>query len=177
MKKSRVLYTAMAILVTASLFGGCRGRGKSAKGGSFGDGSDISGVMGSAVDEDYLAARPGDGFTEYGSGRFMPVLFSYDSAEIQPSERSKIESVADELQANAASGVIVEGHCDERGSREYNLALGERRALAARAYLISLGVEASRVQTKSMGEEQPAAMGHDEGAWSQNRRAEFILFQ
>jgi peptidoglycan-associated lipoprotein len=72
--------------------------------------------------------------------------------------------------------VVIEGHCDERGSREYNLALGERRALAVRAYLVGLGIDATRLQTKSYGEEQPVAMGHDESSWSRNRRAEFVLF-
>ena len=86
------------------------------------------------------------------------------------------EAVHQALRSNAQAGVIVEGHCDERGSREYNLALGERRALAVRAYLIGLGLDPARVQTKSMGEEQPAVFGHDESAWSKNRRVEFILF-
>jgi len=71
--------------------------------------------------------------------------------------------------------VIVEGHCDTRGSREYNLALGERRGLAARAYLIGLGVDASRLQTKSYGEEQPIDTGGSESAYQQNRRAHFSI--
>jgi peptidoglycan-associated lipoprotein len=71
----------------------------------------------------------------------------------------------------------VEGNCDERGSNEYNLALGERRALAVRAYLVNLGIDAGRIQTKSLGEERPVALGHDESSWQQNRRAEFQLFK
>jgi peptidoglycan-associated lipoprotein len=72
--------------------------------------------------------------------------------------------------------VIIEGHGDERGSREYNLALGERRALAIRDYLISLGVDPSIIQTKSLGEEMPAATGHDESAWRMNRRGVFAIY-
>ncbi|NCC31563.1 MAG: peptidoglycan-associated lipoprotein, partial [Chloroflexia bacterium] len=77
-----------------------------------------------------------------------------------------------ELKRNPATRMIVDGHCDERGSNEYNLALGERRALAVRAYLIGLGLDGSRIQTRSFGEERPAAFGSDESAWRLNRRGE-----
>ena len=73
--------------------------------------------------------------------------------------------------------MIVEGHCDERGSNEYNLALGERRALAVRAAMISAGIDGARVQTRSYGEERAVAFGHDESAWRLNRRAEFTFTQ
>ena len=69
--------------------------------------------------------------------------------------------------------VLIEGHCDERGTDEYNLALGERRALAVRRYLVALGISADRLHTISYGEEKPAVLGSDEAAWSKNRRAEF----
>jgi len=110
-------------------------------------------------------------------GRFQPVYFAYDSAAIADAERSKIEAVADSMRANPARRLVIEGHCDERGSNEYNLALGERRALAIRAYLVGLGVPADRIQTKSFGEEQPAAMGHNEEAWRLNRRGEFVIVE
>jgi len=106
---------------------------------------------------------------------FDSVLFDYDRAQIRPAESGKIEAVADYLRRNSDVGVIVEGHCDERGSNEYNLALGERRALAVRAYLIGLGIDGARVQTKSLGEEQPLDPGHSEEAWRVNRRAEFQM--
>ncbi|NKB25095.1 MAG: OmpA family protein [Kiritimatiellae bacterium] len=115
-----------------------------------------------------------DGVSE-GESSFDTVYFGYDSAQIQPSERSKIESVAEHLNQNRSGGIAVEGHSDERGSREYNLALGERRALAVRAYLIGLGVDGSRIQTKSMGEEDPVSFGHDEESWGANRRSEFVI--
>lgn len=105
-----------------------------------------------------------------------PLYFAYDSSQVNPEEASKCEEVAKLLNKGKYQGVIVEGHGDERGSREYNLALGERRALAVRDYLISLGVDSSVIQTKSFGEEMPADMGHDEGAWRKNRRAEFAMY-
>lgn len=106
---------------------------------------------------------------------FEAVYFDYDSSQVRASERAKIEAVASQLRRNDGQTIVVEGHSDERGSNEYNMALGERRALAVRAYLIGLGIPADRIQTKSMGEEDPASMGHDEAAWSQNRRSEFKL--
>jgi peptidoglycan-associated lipoprotein len=115
------------------------------------------------------------GGTEH-PGMFTPVYFSYDSSQVATAERPKIEAVADYLKQNNSVAVIIEGHCDERGSNEYNLALGERRALAARSYLSGLGISSDRIQTKSYGEEKPAAPGHDESAWSANRRAEFVLY-
>lgn len=107
---------------------------------------------------------------------FEPVMFAYDSSQVNPEEVGKVEAVAKYLNKGKAQGVIIEGHGDERGSREYNLALGERRALAIRDYLISLGVNASVIQTKSLGEEMPAALGHDESAWRMNRRGVFAIY-
>ena len=112
-----------------------------------------------------------------GAGQFQPVFFEYDSPRLNPAEQPKIDMVVACLQQNPTYGVIVEGHCDERGSNEYNLALGERRALAVRAAIVSAGIDGTRVQTSSRGEETPAAMGHDESSWSQNRRAEFVFTQ
>jgi len=111
------------------------------------------------------------------AGQFDTVLFSYDSAQVDDSERAKVEAVAEYLKANAAGVVTLEGHCDERGSNEYNMSLGERRALSVRSYLMSLGVDGNRVQTKSLGEEQPKDQGHDEKAWSVNRRVEFVIMK
>ncbi len=107
---------------------------------------------------------------------FPPVYFAYDSASVNPEEASKCEQVANHLRKGKGRGVIVEGHADERGSRDYNLTLGERRSLAVRDYLISLGVDPSAIQTKSYGEEQPEDMGHDESAWRKNRRAVFAIY-
>lgn len=106
---------------------------------------------------------------------FQPIYFSYDSSAISPDQAIICEGVAQHLKQGG--GVIVEGHGDERGSREYNIALGERRALAVRQYLIQLGVDASQIQTLSYGEENPAVGDqHDESAWSKNRRVEFAIY-
>jgi len=102
------------------------------------------------------------------------VYFDYDRAEIRSDASSVLRDNAGLIGANANWGVVtVEGHCDERGSEEYNLALGERRANAVRSYLVDLGVPGSRLRTVSFGEARPAVPGHDESAWRYNRRSEF----
>ncbi len=103
------------------------------------------------------------------------VYFDFDSAVVKPSEQSKLSAVADYLKSNGSDAVRVEGHCDERGTEEYNRSLGERRALALREALASAGIEPSRVDTVSFGKDRPADSGHDEAAWRKNRRGEFIL--
>ena len=109
--------------------------------------------------------------------KFSPVYFAFDSYALAPSEVSKIEQVAQHLQQNASHVLVVEGNCDERGSNEYNLALGENRAQAVRSHLVSLGIAADRIQTRSFGEEKPAVAGSGEEAWRLNRRGEFSLYQ
>ena len=103
------------------------------------------------------------------------VHFDFDSSAIKTAERPKVASVADYLKGNAQTAVRVEGHCDERGTEEYNRSLGERRALALREELIRLGIDPSRVDTISWGEDHPIDPGHNEAAWRENRRGEFIL--
>ena len=103
------------------------------------------------------------------------VYFAYDSSVVKASEKSKVVAVADYLKANSADAVRIEGNCDERGTAEYNRALGERRALAVREDLVSLGVDAGRVDTISYGFDRPVETGHNEAAWSKNRRGEFVL--
>jgi peptidoglycan-associated lipoprotein len=103
------------------------------------------------------------------------VYFDFDSSSVKPAEKSKVSAVADYLKSNAANAVRVEGHCDERGTEEYNRSLGERRALALREELVTLGIEPGRADTISYGKDRPAETGHDEAAWKKNRRGEFIL--
>lgn len=112
---------------------------------------------------------------EEASRELQTVYFDYDSSELKPQSKAKLETAADWLKKNPNVNVQIEGHCDERGTSEYNLALGERRALAARRYLISLGINMDRIFTISYGEERPAVEGHDESAWKFNRRAEFKI--
>jgi len=102
-----------------------------------------------------------------------PIYFEYNKSNIRPEFQPVLENIAKWLGKRSESQLLVEGHCDERGTDEYNLALGERRALAVRRYLVALGVSADRVHTISYGEEKPADPGHDEAAWSKNRRTEF----
>ena len=106
-----------------------------------------------------------------------PVYFAFDSYALAPSEIAKIEQVAQHLLANATHVLVVEGHCDARGSAEYNLALGENRAQSIRSYLANLGVDGNRVQTRSFGSEKPAMAGSGEAVWRLNRRGEFALYQ
>ena len=109
---------------------------------------------------------------------FAPVYFGFDADVLAPSELAKIEAVAQHLKLKTDRVVIIEGNCDERGSNEYNLVLGEQRAIRIFDYLVKqLGIDERRVQTKSYGEEKPAVVGSDEAAWSKNRRGEFAVYQ
>jgi peptidoglycan-associated lipoprotein len=170
MVNRRWFYVVLGVMVCSLAVSGCK---KKPKSGSGLDGD--SGVIGTPIDgEGAMGDRiPGDEQRDL----FSVVFFDYDSALVNPSENSKLDTVVDHLKQNSAQSLTVEGHCDERGSNEYNLSLGERRALAVRAYLVGHGIEADKVQTKSYGEERPVAMGHDEASWSQNRRAEFVIVQ
>ena len=105
----------------------------------------------------------------------VPVFFAYDSSEIGPDTQSDLQRNATTLRQYSSWVITIEGHCDERGTAEYNLALGERRALAAQDYLISLGISEDRLRTISYGEEFPFAPGQDEEAWQLNRRAHFLI--
>jgi peptidoglycan-associated lipoprotein len=103
------------------------------------------------------------------------IHFAFDSAVVRDSEQSSLQAVASALQSDMNAKLLVEGNCDERGTEEYNRSLGERRALAAREGLAKLGVDPSRVHTISYGKDKPADPGHDEEAWSKNRRDDFVL--
>ncbi len=106
-------------------------------------------------------------------GMFKTVYFDFDKADLRNDGRAALDANYALLNEFQSAVVEIQGHCDERGTIEYNLALGERRAKAAQSYLVGLGVPANRLQTVSFGEERPAVPGHDESAWSKNRRAEF----
>jgi peptidoglycan-associated lipoprotein len=109
--------------------------------------------------------------------RANTVYFDFDRSTVRPSERAKVEDVAAQLKLDAYNKLLIEGHCDERGTEEYNRALGERRALALREYIVNLGISPDRIRTLSYGEDRPAVEGFDEAAWSRNRRGEFILLR
>jgi len=107
--------------------------------------------------------------------QLKPVYFDFDKSDIRSNQIANIEHNADYLKSNVASNVLIEGNCDETGTNEYNLALGERRAMNARNYLIKLGVESSRIRTVSYGEERPLFTGSEEEDYAYNRRDDFIL--
>ena len=102
------------------------------------------------------------------------VYFDYDESVLMDQDRAILEAHAQYLSQNPGAAVTLEGHTDERGTREYNLALGERRAVSARQFMSLLGASGQQLRTVSYGEEQPAALGHNEEAWAQNRRVEII---
>jgi peptidoglycan-associated lipoprotein len=119
-------------------------------------------------------SRP-EGAEDRGALASETLYFDLDKASVKASERSKVERVAAYLKADGKANLRVEGNADERGTEEYNRSLGERRALAVREYLVNLGIAPERVTTLSFGEDKPANPGHDEAAWAQNRRAEFVV--
>jgi len=104
-----------------------------------------------------------------------PVYFELDSSDLSAANQKTLDEDAALIKRYSSWTVTIEGHCDERGSAEYNLALGERRAMAARTYLISLGIAATRLRTVSYGKEFPFDPGHDEAAFAKNRRAHFVI--
>ncbi len=109
------------------------------------------------------------------AGGLSTVFFEYDSSSLSSSARSTLEGNVSFLKDNSDVEIQVEGHCDERGGVQYNLALGERRAKAVRDYMVAMGIAKSRVTTISFGKERPLAFGHDNSAWGQNRRANFVV--
>ncbi len=108
-------------------------------------------------------------------GKIRPVFFGYDSAELSAEARQILEENSRWFRQYQGATIAVEGHCDERGTEEYNLALGDRRAQAATTYLIQLGIGSDRLESISYGEEQPFDPGHNEAAWANNRRAQFVV--
>ena len=109
------------------------------------------------------------------TGPLKTVYFDYNSANLSSDTKDRLRAAATFLKTTTSVEVQVEGHCDERGGVQYNLALGERRAKAVRNYLVALGVSGSRVSTISFGKERPVSFGHDESAWGQNRRGNFVI--
>jgi peptidoglycan-associated lipoprotein len=136
--------------------------------GTGADGTDGSGGVGTTAlpgsRADFLASVPSES-----------ILFETDSYSVDAQDRAILDAQAAWLQRNATVRVTIEGHADERGTREYNLALGDRRANAAKNYLAARGIDAGRMSVISWGKERPAALGSDEGAWAQNRRAVTVL--
>ena len=109
------------------------------------------------------------------SAPLLPIYFDFDKSNIRQDQRARIEKNASFLKQNKDAKIRIEGNCDERGTNEYNMALGERRALSAKKYLMNLGIHQDRMHTISFGEEKPLLHGHDEYSWAQNRRDDFVV--
>ena len=173
----------LAVVVSALVLAGCA---KNKNQGEVGTGSapatDVSG-SGDFGDTGASSANAGDGSAVSSEeldeaarkleADLGPVFFAFDKYELSQESRDTLTANARLLRDSPAFNIWIEGHCDERGTNEYNLALGDRRARAARDFLVAAGVAANRMTVISYGEERPFAMGHDESAWSQNRRAHF----
>ena len=125
------------------------------------------------ISEDPLTSGDLDAINK--NSPFQPVFYPLDSFEVDGTGQQALNTNAGILKKYPTWVITIEGHCDERGTAEYNLALGEKRALAAKTYLVSLGVPADRLRTVSYGKEFPFDPGHEEGAWSKNRRAHFVV--
>ena len=178
--------TMLTVFAVALCVAGCKydKAAKGANGAGAGDGAangqDISTVDGQGMDGSIGSASEGkfeDLYTRCTDVSFEPVYFGFDSTVVPSGELGKIDQVVQHLNGHADRVVVVEGNCDERGSNEYNLALGENRAIIIRNYLVQSGIAADRIQTRSYGSEKPAVDGHDESAWAKNRRGEFAIFQ
>ena len=144
-------------------FGSKNGNGESNQAGGYGEFN--------PEDQDYV-----DGFGRKitNAPDFMPVYFPFDTFAVAPTESAKISAIVTFLKTNSGTGVVIEGNCDERGTQEYNRALGERRASAVKDELISNGISEDRIRTLSYGEDKPAVSGSNKTAWQRNRRADFV---
>jgi len=154
--------TALALVSSLFLLAACDSAGtdSGAAGGAGGADGTGSGILGRTTDGVSVGDR---------------VYFDYNSDLITAEGQSTLEHQAQWLKQYTNVSVAIEGHCDERGTREYNIALGERRASAVKNYLVGLGVDGSRISTISYGKERPAVVGHDESSWSQNRRGVTVI--
>ena len=179
-KKNTVITLAIALLFALAIFGGCATKPKPTE-------------MAEPMAEPAPAPAPVQDFTPapspaakpapaqiaqpaiFNGSDLMDVFFAFDKSDLTVDSRDALANNAKLLKAASGVKIVVEGHCDERGTNEYNLGLGERRANAVKNYLVSLGISTSRIKTISYGEEKPFAMGHNEAAWNQNRRAHFSL--
>ena len=177
-------FSAMMVVCAAALcVAGCKYK-KINEGSGTDTGADVATGVGIEGMENGSGSLSGlsegkfeDMYTRCTDVNFAPVYFGFDSTVVPQGELGKIDEVVQHLNSHADRVTVIEGNCDERGSNEYNMSLGENRAIIIRNYLIQSGISADRIQTRSYGEEKPAVMGSDESAWSRNRRGEFAIFQ
>ena len=170
MLQTTKLLTTFLIALTLAAITGCSSAQKSTSMDTMDtddhSSADDDGLMGLMVNSDSDSGT---------AGPLKTVYFAYNSSVLNSEVRSMLDSNASFLQENPSVSLQIEGHCDERGGVQYNLALGEKRANAVRDYLIAMGVSSANISTISLGKERPIAFGNDESAWSQNRRANFVV--
>lgn len=165
--RAQFLNFSLAVFAALSLalVSGCATKSSGSGSVSGGDGEVVYG-------ENSSGATSGGGI---GLGTLQRVQFPFDSSRLSDSAREKLQQNANTIKSNKSMKVLVEGHCDERGSNEYNIALGERRARSVIDYLVNLGVSRRSLEMKSWGEERPLNPGRSDSAYAQNRRAEFVI--
>lgn len=176
MKETNLRSLGVIVLAFAMVaaIGGCKSDSGAIDPGFTASTDDDSGGLGT------IEPTTGEGLPEIDStilfgphGTLKTIYFEYNSYALRSDALDALQANAGEIKRTPNVVIQIEGHCDERGTQEYNLALGEKRALATREHLINLGVSGDRLITISYGEEDPVAMGHDESSWSQNRRSQF----
>lgn len=174
--KAGKFVVGLLMVLTLALFAACSGKkvGSGASGsgdaaGQSGSGSDSAG--GSGTGGTYGSSGSGIG----SDGKLSTIYFEFDKAALSDDARNALKSNYQYANKNPKMTLVIEGHCDNRGTEEYNLALGERRAKAIRDYLVNLGLPSKRLSVISYGEEKPALTGDSEEAWAKNRRGEFVI--
>ena len=171
-------FKIVSVLAATLMLAACAQDGQDG-GGSGGDGSKVNAVnkpAASAAPTSTVDSRPTPGSTEEFVAEVGDrVFFGFDQSDLSTDAQSTLDRQAAWLQKYPSARISVEGHCDERGTREYNLALGDRRASAVRDYLVALGIDSNRVETISYGKERPVAFGANEESWSQNRRGVTVV--
>jgi peptidoglycan-associated lipoprotein len=163
--------TFLALCVLVALGGACEKKKKVGAGGEDGDLRGEGGLPGSSLD----AGREGRNLPE--DGLLKDIHFGYDSAEIESTERDRLAMNVDWLKSNPRAKVELEGHCDSRGTIEYNLGLGAKRAKSVKDYLVSQGISADRLSTISYGKELPLCQDESEACWARNRRVHGVVLQ
>ena len=180
MKRGILQYLAMAcVVVSLSLMaGGCaKQKVQSDKDMAGGVKADTGAGMGQeeSLASKWIGGDSGAVLEGRTTAPMLPIYFDFDKSDIRADQKDRIKKNGDLLNGSAKARVRVEGNTDERGTNEYNMALGERRAVTAVKYLVNMGVAEARIDTLSFGEEKPLNLGHDEMAWSQNRRDDFVI--
>jgi peptidoglycan-associated lipoprotein len=166
------LFVLIVLAFSLAMAGGCSKKVSSTPAGTSaaGTGDGAGGLTAEQLEAQRLAELQRQAIDKIGADR---IYFAFDKSDLSDQSRQILAEKAELLKAHPALNLLIEGHCDERGTNEYNMALGERRARAAYEYLVLMGIEAGRLTIISYGEEYPAVPGSNEEAWAKNRRDEF----